>query len=111
MRAILEGLADAQFERRHGLEEQCLDALGLDALVAARQQAGMPCPHCANPRSHVHGRRVGCTRCSTRWSVTAGTVVADTRLPLTAWLRAMHPMSGTKQAIPAVELGRRLGGS
>ena len=35
--------------------------------------------------------------------------MADTKLPLTTWLRAMHLMASTKQAIPAVELGRRLG--
>ena len=104
MRAIMKGLTDAQFEQRYGLEEQCLAAL-----VLARQQAGMPCPRCANPKSYVYGRRVGCTRCNTRWSVTAGTVMADTKLRLSVWFRAMHLMSSTKQAISALELGRRLG--
>jgi transposase-like protein len=104
MRAIMKGLTDAEFERRYGTEEQCLAAL-----VAARQQAGMPCPRCAHPKSYVYGRRVGCTRCGRRWSVTAGTVLADTKLPLTTWFRAMHLMSSTKQGISAVEIGRRLG--
>ena len=104
MRAIMKGLTDAEFERLYGTEGQCLTAL-----VAARQREGMPCPRCANPKSYVYGRRVGCTRCGRRWSVTAGTVMADTRLPLTTWFRAMHLMSSTKQAISAVELGRRLG--
>ena len=35
--------------------------------------------------------------------------MADTKLPLTTWFRAMHLMSSTKQGISAVELGRRLG--
>jgi hypothetical protein len=35
--------------------------------------------------------------------------MADTKLPLTTWFRAMHLMSSTKQCISAVELGRRLG--
>ncbi|KAA5608684.1 IS1595 family transposase [Rhodovastum atsumiense] len=35
--------------------------------------------------------------------------MADTKLPFTAWFRAMHLMTSTKQGISAVELGRRLG--
>jgi transposase-like protein len=104
MRAIMKGLTDVEFERLYGMEDQCLAAL-----VAARQREGMPCPRCANLKSYIYGRRVGCTRCGRRWSVTAGTVMAHTKLPLTTWFRAMHLMSSTKQAISAVELGRRLG--
>ena len=104
MRAIMQGLTDAEFERLYGTEEQCLAAW-----VKARQDAGMPCPRCANPKSYVYDRRVGCTRCDMRWSITSGTVMADTKLPLTTWLRAMHLMSSTKQCISAVALGRRLG--
>lgn len=69
----------------------------------------MPCPRCANPKSYVYGRRVGCTRCNHRWSVTSGTVMADTKLALTRWFRAIHLMTSTKQGISANELGRRLG--
>jgi transposase-like protein len=69
----------------------------------------MACPRCGNPKSYVYDRRVGCTRCDKRWSITSGTVMADTKLPLTIWFRAMHLMSSTKQCISAVELGRRLG--
>jgi transposase-like protein len=104
MRALMRGLTDAEFERCYGTGQQCLDAL-----IAARRQAGMPCPRCGNPRFYFCGRRVGCTRCNRRWSVTAGTVMADTKLPLMTWFRAMHGMSSTKQGISAVELGRRLG--
>jgi hypothetical protein len=55
------------------------------------------------------GHRVGCTRCNRRWSVTAGTMMTHTKLPLATWFRAMHAMTCTKQGISAVELGRRLG--
>ena len=60
-------------------EEQCLAAW-----VKVRQDAGMPCPRCDNPKSYVYGHRVGCTRCDMRWSITSGTVMADTKLPLTS---------------------------
>ena len=104
MRALMRGLTDVEFERNYGTERQCFDAL-----VTARQRAGMACPSCGNPRFYLCGRRVGCTRCNRRWSVTAGTVMADTKLPLIRWFRAMHVMSSTKQGVSAVELGRRLG--
>jgi hypothetical protein len=104
MRVIMQGLTDAGFERLYGTEELCLAAW-----VKVRQSAGMPCPRCGNPKSYVYDRRVGCTRCDMRWSITSGTVMADTKLPLTSWFRAMHLMSSTKQCISAVELGRRLG--
>jgi transposase-like protein len=104
MRFLMRGLTDAAFEAQFGSEASCLAAL-----VAARQADGMPCPRCKNPKSYVYGRRVGCTRCNERWSVTSGTVMADTKLPLTRWFRAMHLMTSTKQGISALELGRRLG--
>ena len=80
MRAIMQGLTDAEFEQLYGTEEQCLAAW-----VKVRQDAGMPCPRCGNPKSYVYDRRVGCTRCDMRWSITSGTVMADTKLPLTTW--------------------------
>lgn len=104
MRGLMKGLTDAEFERRYGTEEQCLEAL-----VAVRRQEGMGCPQCGNPRFYLCGRRIGCTRCNRRWSVTAGTVMAHTKLALRVWFRAMQLMSSTKQGISAVELGRRLG--
>jgi hypothetical protein len=99
MRAIMQGLTDAEFERLYGTEEQCLAAW-----VKVRQEAGMPCLRCGNPKSCVCGERVGCTRGDMRWSITSGTVMADTKLPLTAWFRGMHLMTSTKQCISAVEL-------
>lgn len=59
-------------------------------------------------KNYIYGRRIGCTRCDRRWSVTSGTVLADTKLPPTRWFRAMHLMTSTKQGISAVELGRRI---
>ena len=81
----------------------------LTQVVAARRVEGMACPDCGNPRFYLCGHRVGCTRCNRRWSVTAGTVMAHTKLPLRTWFRAMQLMSSAKQGISAVELGRRLG--
>ena len=104
MRAIMEGLTDAEFERLYGTEEQCLAAW-----VKVRQETGMKCPRCGNAKTYVYGERVGCTRCDERWSITSGTVMADTKLTFAAWFRGMQLMTSTKQCISAVELGRWLG--
>ena len=104
MRALMKGLTDAEFERRYGTEAKCFAAL-----LTVRQAAGLACPACGNTRVYVSGRRIGCSRCNRRWSLTSGTVMASTKLPLTTWFRAMHAMTSTKQGISAVELGRRLG--
>jgi transposase-like protein len=104
MRNLMKGLTDAEFERLYGTEEQCLAAL-----IATRRSAGMACPACGHEHSYICGRRVGCPRCNRRWSVTSGTVMNSTKLPLATWFRAMHIMTSTKQSVSAVELGRRLG--
>src|SRR5271168_694126 len=104
MRDLLKGMTDAEFERRYGSEAQCFAAL-----LAIRRAAGMACPKCANTRIYVSGRRIGCTLCNRRWSVTAVSVMASTKLPLVTWFRAMHAMTSTKQSVSAVELSRRLG--
>jgi transposase-like protein len=104
MQALMKGMTDAEFERQYGAEAQCFAAL-----LAARREAGMACPSCGNTRIYVSGRRIGCTLCNRRWSLTAGTVMSSTKLPLATWFRAMHAMTSTKQSISAVELGRRLG--
>src|SRR4051812_47093880 len=48
MRAIMQGLTDAEFEQLYGTEEQCLAAW-----VKVRREAGMACPRCGNPKSYV----------------------------------------------------------
>src|SRR3954454_7656621 len=61
MRAIMQGLTDAEFEQLNGTEEQCLATW-----VKNRREAGMACLRCGNPKSSVYDRRVGCTRCDMR---------------------------------------------
>src|SRR3954464_2029801 len=93
MRAIMQGLTDAEFERLYGTEEPCLAAW-----IKTRQDAGMPCPRCGNPKSYVYDRRVGCPRCRMRGSAPSGTVLAATKLPLPPGFGPGHLMSSTKQA-------------
>ena len=56
-------------------------------------------PACADPVQHLPHSD----------ALTAGTIFANTKLPLTTWFRAMYLITQSKQGISTVELGRRLG--
>ncbi|GCE85200.1 hypothetical protein MSKU9_3341 [Komagataeibacter diospyri] len=71
MLKVMKGLTDVEFERLYSTEEACIEAL-----LMARREALMACPSCGHDRNYLCGRRVGCTRCNRRWSVTAGTVMS-----------------------------------
>jgi transposase-like protein len=55
------------------------------------------------------GRNLRCARCRRDSSVTAGTIFADTRLPLTTWFAAAWYVTGTKHGVSALGLQRLLG--
>jgi hypothetical protein len=101
-----KGLSDADFEARYGTEEECRVEV-----FRIRWPHGFECPacggraHCVLERRDLHQ----CNTCHTQTSLTAGTVYANTKLPLTIWFRAQFLITQSKQGISSVELGRRLG--
>jgi transposase-like protein len=82
----------------------------LDYLAALRWPAGWQCPRC---RSQGGWRmRPGlwlCRDCRHQSSVLAGTVLQDTKLPLTLWFRAMWQVTCQKNGLSALGLQRVLG--
>ena len=101
-----KGLSEADFHRLYGSEEACRDAV-----FRLRWPTGFECPACGG-RAHcvIKTRmRYQCNACGTQTSLTAGTIFANTKLPLTTWFRAMYHLTRSKQGISTVELGRRLG--
>nr|WP_237651234.1 transposase [Xanthomonas translucens] len=80
-----KGLSIPAFLSRYGSEAQCVEAL-----VQARWPDGFVCPQCG----HSHASRFErgrqhlwqCARCRVQTSLTAGTPMADTKLPLRVWL-------------------------
>jgi len=81
------GLSLPAFQERFGSEDQCRAAL-----VAMRWPSGFVCPHCGCPRHSTHKTRhlFQCSECRRQTSVTAGTIMQDTKLPLTVWFLAMY---------------------
>ncbi len=94
------------FQERYGSEEQCRAAL-----IEMRWPKGFICPHCGcKAYSHHNTRHLfQCSSCRRQTSVTAGTIMQDTKLPLTIWFLAMYLLTQSKNDIAALELKRRLG--
>ena len=110
-----KGLSEARFMTLYGSEELCRAAVAV-----WRWPDGFVCPACggsehcivqvARLRHDVGPRKLyQCNACRRQTSLTAGTIFAATKVPLTTWFRAMYLITQTKQGISSIELGRRLG--
>jgi transposase-like protein len=103
---LARGLSEAGFRELYGTEERCRRAL-----FELRWGGGWSCPACGHERPATLRTRpaLQCNRCKHQVSLTAGTVFANTKLPLTTWFVALYHLSQSKGGISSVELGRRLG--
>ena len=83
----------------------------LDYLVRLRWPGGFACSVCGGGRvwRMSKGRNLRCAGCRLDSSITAGTILADTRLPLTTWFAAAWYATGTKHGVSALSLQRVLG--
>lgn len=103
-----EGLSLPEFMRQFGAEDQCEKAL-----ESARWPNGFHCPRCENADYGViHGRRhkrFQCRSCRYQATLTAGTIMEATKLPLTIWFLAFYLISQAKTGIAAMSLRRQLG--
>lgn len=79
---------------------------------------GPTCPHCGNADAaritKLQGKstRPGvykCKECRKPFSVTVGTVMERSHIPLTKWLLAMHLMTSSKKGMSAHQLHRMMG--
>ena len=84
-----KGLSTAEFFERYGSEAQCHAAP-----VALRRPEGFVCPDCgcAQHCSFLREERRywQCRACRTQFTVTCGTVLEATKVPLPRWFLAMH---------------------
>lgn len=87
-------------------DESCLRYL-----AGLRWKGGFVCVVCGGEKGWrmSKGRNLRCARCRTDHSATAGTIFADTRLPLTTWFAAAWYVTGTKHGVSALGLQRLLG--
>ena len=102
----VRGLSDAAFREAFGTGEQCRSAP-----ARLRWRDGFIRPGCGH-RGHCRPARRSpyqCNRCGKQTSLTAGTILHSTKLPLTVWFAAIHLIVTARNGISSVEPGRRLG--
>ena len=81
------------------------------ALEAIRWPDGVCCPRCGDlevSRLQTYGLWV-CNSCPYQFSVTAGTIMHDSHLPLRKWFLAIYMMCESKKGISALQMQRTLG--
>jgi len=95
-----------EFQARFGTEEGCREYL-----FASRWPEGFACPRCGGREAGAEtGRHLWiCTACGRQTSITAGTVMHKTRLPLRTWFWAAYLVSTFHPGISAKQLQRQLG--
>lgn len=95
-----------EFQQRFGTEEACRAYV-----FASRWPEGFVCPECGGRDAGSETRRHLwiCTACGRQTSVTAGTVMHGTRLPLRTWFWAAYLVSTFHPGISAKQLQRQLG--
>ncbi len=100
-----KGMSLSNFLALYGTEVQCEQAL-----FAWRWPHGFVCPECGHDGHCVLGRGLyQCHHCRRQTSLTAGTLFAGTKLPLTKWLLGIYLLTQSKNGISALEMSRQLG--
>jgi transposase-like protein len=102
------GMSIPEFLRRFGTEAQCFEALR-----AARWPQEFRCPRCGAPEHYIvgHGARklFQCQACRHQTSVTVGSLMEHSKLPLTTWFLAIYLISQAKTGLSSLALKRQLG--
>jgi len=100
-----KGMSLSDFLTRFETQAQCEQAL-----IAWRWPNGFVCPGCGHTGHCLLGRGLfQCHRCRRQTSLTAGTLFAGTKLPLTKWLLAIYLLTQSKNGISGLDLSRQLG--
>jgi transposase-like protein len=97
----------AEFLRRFHDDKSCRQHF-----ESFRWPAGPVCPSCGAVNNAVATRRSGlyrCRDCSRHFSVTVGTVMEGTHLPLNVWYHAMYLILASSNAITGLKLAQQLG--
>ena len=100
-------MSRAAFEARFPDEEACARHL-----AAKRWPDGFVCPACGHDRGWELKRRRAsweCAGCGKEASVTAGTIMHRSHLPLKTWFTAIHMVTSHSNGISALQLQAQLG--
>jgi predicted RNA-binding Zn-ribbon protein involved in translation (DUF1610 family) len=95
-----------EFEQRFADEDVCAEYL-----AATRWPDGFACPGCGGSKAwrlESKSWTYECARCGRQTSVTAGTIMHHSKLPLTTWFWAAYVMATQPNGISALQLQREL---
>lgn len=94
------------FQRRFPTEEACHRYL-----VESRWPDGFQCPQCTTFEHYLVRERMllQCKRCSYQTSVTAGTVLHRSKMPLMIWFQAAWLVATQTPGMSAVQFARQVG--
>ena len=102
------GMSIPEFLQCFGTEAQCAEAV-----KQSRWPDGFRCPRCDSADHCVLGedarRLFQCYGCRHQASLTAGSLMEHTKLPLTTWFLAVYLISKAKTGLSALALKRHLG--
>src|SRR5260370_12012595 len=92
-----------EFQSKFANEEACQQYL-----AACRWPDGFVCPRCGNQRAYeLESKRWQCAGCRHQVSLTAGTILHNTKTPLTVWFWAAYLMTTDKRGVSALLLQRQ----
>jgi ribosomal protein L37AE/L43A len=94
-----------EFQAKFATEEACQQYL-----AACRWPDDFVCPRCGQRQAYelVQRRRWQCVGCRHQVSLTAGTILHNTKIPLTVWFWAAYLMTTDKRGLSALLLQRSL---
>src|SRR6202521_166652 len=98
--------SDLEFQQRFADEAACATYL-----FAARWPEGFVCPDCGKSKARQLQTKPWtweCAGCGKQTSVTAGTIMHHSKLPLTTWFWAAYLMATHSNGISALQLQRQL---
>src|ERR1035441_8070754 len=89
----------SQFQTDFATEEACQQYQS-----ACRWPDGFTCPRCGHKRAYelVNQRRHQCAKCRHQVSLTSGTVLHRTKVPLAHWFWAAYLMTTDKRGVSAL---------
>jgi len=95
-----------EFQSKFSTEQACQEYL-----AACRWPDGFLCPRCRGDRAYelTKLRRWQCAVCRHQASLTAGTILHNTKTPLTVWFWAAYLMTTDKRGVSALFFQRQLG--
>lgn len=101
-----KGSSLLSFQQRFATEQVCIEHL-----AKLRWTAGYKCRKCGCDKAYqlkVEPRVFQCARCNFQESVTAGTLLHRTKIPLLKWFWAAYMLAQDKRGVSAMHLSREL---